>query len=45
MESRWQVDRAGDEKKKIPWKVLRYFPLIPRLQRMCATKETSKQIR
>jgi hypothetical protein len=45
-EPRWRVDRAGDEKKKkIPWKVLRYFPLIPRLQRMFFTKETSKQTR
>jgi hypothetical protein len=26
-ESRWQVDRASDEKKKIPWKVMRTFLL------------------
>ena len=36
--SRWK-DRAG--KKNIPHKVLRYFPIIPRLQRFFTAKETS----
>jgi hypothetical protein len=37
--SRW-VDA---ERKKIPQKVLRHFPLIPRLQRMFVNKEAAKQ--
>jgi hypothetical protein len=37
--SRW----VGAERKKIPQKVLRYFPLIPRLQRMFVNKEAAEQ--
>jgi hypothetical protein len=35
-ESRWK-DKDGN--KKIPQKILRHFPLIPRLQRMFASKK------
>jgi len=41
-ESRW-VD--GDATKRIPKKILRYFPLIPRLKRMFANKATSEETR
>ncbi|XP_039787895.1 uncharacterized protein LOC120654427 [Panicum virgatum] len=37
--SRWK----DPERKKIPVKVLRHFPLVPRLKRMFATKEASEQ--
>ena len=40
--SRW---KDGEGKKKIPHKVLRYFPIIPRLQRFFVTKETSTHTR
>jgi hypothetical protein len=36
--SRWK----DAERKKIPQKVLRYFPLAPRLKRMFSTKEASE---
>ena len=39
-ESRWQ---DGDGKKRVPHKVLRHFPLIPRLKRMFATKRTAEE--
>jgi hypothetical protein len=41
-ESRW-VD--ADTAKRLPKKVLRYFPLIPRLKRMFANKATSEETR
>jgi len=41
-ESRW-VDADGV--KRVPKKVLRYFPLIPRLKRMFANKATSEETR
>jgi len=34
--SRWKDEKEG---KKIPEKVLRHFPLIPRLKRMFASKQ------
>jgi len=37
--SRWK----DPERKKIPQKVLRHFPLAPRLRRMFATKEASEE--
>jgi len=37
--SRWK----DPERKKIPQKVLRHFPLAPRLNRMFATKEASEE--
>jgi len=40
--SRW-VD--ADSAKRIPKKILRYFPLIPRLKRMFAKKSTSEETR
>ena len=40
--SRW-VDADGA--KRIPKKILRYFPLIPRLKRMFAKKSTSEETR
>ena len=49
-ESRWKTVASSDpdetgpsrrSKKPVPRKVLRYFPLTPRLQRLFMTKETS----
>lgn len=40
-ESRW---KDNDAKKKIPQKVLRHFPLIPRLKRMFASKKTAEEL-
>jgi len=34
--TRWKVNKEG--KKKVPHKVLRYFPIIPRLQRLFISK-------
>nr|XP_051202323.1 uncharacterized protein LOC127315924 [Lolium perenne] len=39
--SRW---KDADGRRKIPEKVLRHFPLIPRLQRMFLSKERSKEV-
>ncbi|RLM69068.1 uncharacterized protein C2845_PM17G05100 [Panicum miliaceum] len=41
-ESRWK-DKDG--KKKIPQKVLRHFPLIPRLKRMFASKKIAEEVK
>ena len=35
----------GDKKKKDPCTVLRYFPIIDRLQRLFQLKQTSKETR
>lgn len=54
-ESRWKVvDKTSDNncsavgatsvKKRLPVKILRYFPLIPRLQRMYMSKQMSKDM-
>jgi hypothetical protein len=40
--SRWRV---GEGTNKSPQKVLRYFPLIPRLKRMFASKKVSEEAR
>ena len=42
-ESRW-VDK-NTKGKKVPQKVLRYFPLTPRLQRLYGSRHTAKDIR
>nr|XP_051210888.1 uncharacterized protein LOC127328322 [Lolium perenne] len=39
--SRW---KDADGRRQIPKKVLRHFPLIPRLQRMFLSKEQSKEV-
>ncbi|KAK1613558.1 hypothetical protein QYE76_019075 [Lolium multiflorum] len=39
--SRW---KDADGRRQIPEKVLRHFPLIPRLQRMFLSKEQSKEV-
>jgi hypothetical protein len=39
--SRW---KDGDGRKQIPEKVLRYFPIIPRLQRMFISKKQSEEV-
>ncbi|XP_044383493.1 uncharacterized protein [Triticum aestivum] len=39
--SRW---KDSDGKKQIPMKVLRHFPLIPRLQRMYCSKKSSEEV-
>ena len=52
-ESRWKYseaqasasDSSGVQKKRIPRKILRYFPLIPRLQRLYMNETTSKYMR
>uniref|UniRef100_M1BNA0 TNP2, partial n=1 Tax=Solanum tuberosum TaxID=4113 RepID=M1BNA0_SOLTU len=41
--SRWKIDNGRE--KKIPHKVLRYFPLKPRLQRLFMSKKTSVNMR
>ena len=53
-ESRWRVvektcdndntDGATTVKRWLPVKILRYFPLIPRLQRMYMSKRTSEEM-
>ena len=42
--SRWKERRVG-KKKKQPAKVLRYFPLKPRLQRLFMSTKTAKHMR
>ncbi|XP_009796469.1 uncharacterized protein [Nicotiana sylvestris] len=56
-EKRWIVRKGGEDdnevassklnkrKKGIPRKILRYFPLIPRLQRLFMTKRTAEDMR
>jgi hypothetical protein len=39
-ESRWKVNKVG--RKKVPHKVLRYFPIIPRLQKLFISKQRAK---
>jgi len=41
--SRWRSDNGG--KKKIPQKVLRYFPIKPQLQRFFMMKEIAEEMR
>ncbi|KAL6586845.1 hypothetical protein OROMI_001833 [Orobanche minor] len=45
--SRYKSPRRGSAKHKrnVPYKQLRYMPLIPRLQRLYASKESSKAMR
>ncbi|KAL6655769.1 hypothetical protein ACP70R_006595 [Stipagrostis hirtigluma subsp. patula] len=48
--SRWEEEEkngsaAQSKRKKKPAKVLRYFPLIPRIQRLFATNKTSDDMR
>ena len=44
--SRWKINmRTGDVKKGIPQKVLRYFPIIPRLKRMFRSEKMAKDLR
>ncbi|XP_020865779.1 uncharacterized protein LOC110224236 [Arabidopsis lyrata subsp. lyrata] len=44
--SRWKVNmHTGEVKKGVPQKVLRYFPIIPRLKRMFRTMEMAKDLR
>ena len=40
--SRWTDAKNGDDNIKIPAKVMRYFPLKPRLQRLYMSKDLSK---
>jgi hypothetical protein len=41
--SRWSIVKGSG--KKIPQKVLRYFPIKPRLQRLFTSKDIAKQMR
>ncbi|KAG7536590.1 Patatin-like phospholipase domain [Arabidopsis suecica] len=44
--SRWKINmHTGEVKKGVPQKVLRYFPIIPRLKRMFRTEEMAKDLR
>ncbi|XP_024006560.1 uncharacterized protein LOC112083065 [Eutrema salsugineum] len=44
--SRWKINkRTGDVRKGIPEKVLRYFPIIPRLKRMFRSEDMAKDLR
>ncbi|XP_062013821.1 uncharacterized protein LOC133730206 [Rosa rugosa] len=44
--SRWKLNESSSKiQKGIPAKVLRYFPIIPRLRRMFAITETAEQLR
>lgn len=46
MASRWKTNvHTGENKKGIPQKVLRYFPIIPRLKRMFRSEEMAKDLR
>ena len=40
--SGWRVVEEESENNKVPTKILRYFPLKPRIQRMYICKEFSK---
>lgn len=44
---RWKTQRNATEKngKKVPWKVLRYFPLTQRLQRLFMSSKTAPDMR
>ncbi|KAL5540764.1 hypothetical protein UlMin_044087 [Ulmus minor] len=44
-ESRWKMQAGGRTDKNVPHKVLRYFPLGPRLKRLFATSKTAKLMR
>src|SRR3954467_12050955 len=46
--SRWKTNAhspTDNQRKKVPRKVLRHFPLIPRLQKLYAVKLTAKDMR
>jgi len=44
--SRWKINmQTGEVKKGVPQKVLRYFPIIPRLKRMFRIEEMTKDLR
>ncbi|CAN6547389.1 unnamed protein product [Malus baccata var. baccata] len=45
--SRWRTQEKGNKKKgkKVPWKILRYFPLTPRLQRLYMSSKTAADMR
>ncbi|XP_034202728.1 uncharacterized protein LOC117617460 [Prunus dulcis] len=45
--SRWKGQGKGSKKKgkRVPWKVLRYFPLTPRLQRLFMSSKTVVDMR
>lgn len=43
--SRWKVDKVTNKiRKGVPGKVLRYFPVIPRLKRMFKSDEKAKEL-
>ncbi|KAL5581119.1 hypothetical protein UlMin_013561 [Ulmus minor] len=44
-ESRWKMQEGRRTGKNVPHKVLRYFPLAPRLKRLFATSKTAKLMR
>ncbi|XP_056848905.1 uncharacterized protein LOC108829822 [Raphanus sativus] len=44
--SRWKTNmHTGEKKRGVPQKVLRYFPIIPRLKRMFRSEEMAKDLR
>ncbi|KAL5560845.1 hypothetical protein UlMin_037056 [Ulmus minor] len=44
-ESRWKLQSSKRSGKNVPHKVLRYFPVGPRLKRLFATSKTAKLMR
>ncbi|XP_050229228.1 uncharacterized protein LOC126678370 [Mercurialis annua] len=42
--SRWKSSEEGDNSKRIPHKVLRYFPLKPRLQRLFMSSQIASNM-
>ena len=42
--SRWKYEGGDKKYKKIPQKVLRYFPLIPRLKRLYMSTKTASEM-
>ena len=44
-ESRWKLQSGKRSGKNVPHKVLRYFPVGPRLKRLFATSKTAKLMR
>ncbi|XP_057986602.1 uncharacterized protein LOC131171152 [Hevea brasiliensis] len=43
--SRWKSDEGKSKRKKTPYKVLRYFPLKPRLQKLFMSSQVASDMR
>ncbi|XP_074378204.1 uncharacterized protein LOC141719730 [Apium graveolens] len=42
--SRWKLNKKGEEQKRVPAKVLWYFPLIPRIRNLFNTPQIAKDM-